>query len=808
VHGTNTPDSSNLDIALAFAKAGLPVFPAKVTFNEKKQKWDKAPCIKGWQQEASTDEQRIRGWWRALSDAVPGLELGRAGLTVIDTDRHGGEDGVAAFASLVNEHVPLPAHPIAQTAGGGEHHFFRQWDGEAFGNTEGLLRGKGINVRGSGGWVVAPGSVRPDGKRWSPAGLSKAYQDKTIPVLPDWIAAKIRATHKPKAETQSSTNDRPTWSAAEEARVRAALAHIPSEDRTTWFEIGAALHWTGWPCARAIWNAWSRTTPGAYDEEDQEKTWCSFDRPFNGNPKTLASLFHLAQANGYDTSDQHLQPDHRRADNGALKSNDNLKAGIHSWEEPDLSLLDNRRGELPDFPLEFFCSQKLQDLVGLSAHGSGTSVAHVGVPLLGIASSLIGTARRVQASRSWSQPMTCWASLVGYSGDGKTPGINETKRALTLLESNRKHKIASLERAHDGKVEAARVVREKWKSDLKAAVENGGTQPIKPAGADDPGKFVAPRLYVSDATIERIAVLLQARPQGMLLLADELAGLFLNMHRYTTGQDNEFWLECWNGDPYVVERMGRPSISLPHLLVGLVGGFQPDKLATSFKGDHDGMYARMLFAWPDKAPYRPLTDTISEVEPEMVNALNRLSSLGGDQELVIRKTPLTAEAREAFEQLRKNVDAGGNALDGRERDWWVKLPNHVLRLTGTLCYLDWAMTSAPEPTAIDVKFMQAAVHLAHDYFWPHARASLRQIGLTENHVTARRVLRWIATTGMVEVSREDIRRDALAQTIDADATQALLERLERAGWLRQSTSKPLGAGRPTVRWAVNPQLMR
>jgi Bifunctional DNA primase/polymerase, N-terminal/Primase C terminal 2 (PriCT-2) len=303
MHGANTaPDSDNLAVALALAKAGLPIFPAAVKFNEGKKKWDKAPYVKGWQDEATTDELKLREWWRAFPQAVPGIELGRAGLVAIDTDRHGGEDGVAALSELVEQHVPLPDHPVATTAGDGEHHYFKQWNGETFGNSEGLLHGKGINVRGRGGWAVAPGSMRRDGKRWSPAGLSKAYLDSTIPVLPDWIAAMIRAARKPEAEAEPTTNDRPAWSAAEETRVRAALDRIPSQDRTTWFEVGAALHWTGWPVARAIWDTWSQTTPGAYDEDDQEKTWRSFDGPYTGNPKTLASLFHLAQANGYDFS--------------------------------------------------------------------------------------------------------------------------------------------------------------------------------------------------------------------------------------------------------------------------------------------------------------------------------------------------------------------------------------------------------------------------------------------------------------------------------------------------------------------------
>ena len=231
---------------------------------------------------------------------------------MIDTDRHGREDGVANFAALVAQHVPLPDHPIAKTAGDGEHHYFRQWNGETFGNSEGALRGQEINVRGKGGWAVAPGSVRPTARRWAPAGLTAAYHENTIPLLPDWLAAMIRPPREPEAPAKPTNgaapprlmrsnpeSDRPAWSAAEEARVRDALHHIPSEDRTTWFEVGASLHHTGWPSARAMWDAWSQTTPSAFDADDQDKNWQSFDRPYSGKPRTLASLFHLAQANGY-----------------------------------------------------------------------------------------------------------------------------------------------------------------------------------------------------------------------------------------------------------------------------------------------------------------------------------------------------------------------------------------------------------------------------------------------------------------------------------------------------------------------------
>ena len=266
-----------------------------------------------------------------------------------------------------------------------------------------------------------------------------------------------------------------------------------------------------------------------------------------------------------------------------------------TWDDPDWSLLDDRRGTLPEFPAGIL-SDKWQQWLSRAAHGAGVTLGHVAVPLMATIASLIGTARRIRASRSWSEPLTLWTAIVGFSGTGKTPGISVTKRGLSLIENTRKDKIAELQRKHDTKAQTAKATAKAWKEKVEEAIRANTPPPDMPAAAMDPGVFVRPRLYVSDATIERHAVLLQARPRGMLLMSDELASLFLNMGRHSNGgSDKEFWLEAWNGHHYVVERMGRPAVAIDHLLIGMTGGFQPDKLARSFKGDSDGTHARLLF---------------------------------------------------------------------------------------------------------------------------------------------------------------------------------------------------------------------
>jgi hypothetical protein len=75
----------------------------------------------------------------------------------------------------------------------------------------------------------------------------------------------------------------------------------------------------------------------------------------------------------------------------------------------------------------------------------------------------------------------------------------------------------------------------------------------------------------------------------------------------------------------------------------------------------------------------------------------------------------------------------------------------VLRLAGTLTYIDWAasqeiagstglaqITARLEPDEIGERFMIGAIDLVRKDFWPHARAALRQIGLTDRHKHMRR----------------------------------------------------------------------
>lgn len=188
-----SPPPDNLVVAKALAEQGLHVFPCQEDGATPKRP---KPGVY-WRQQSTTDFRKLEQWWERWPNAIPAIDIGKAGFVVIDADRHGGPDGVAAWQTLTSERG-IDA-PMVETPGGGQHYYFRQPDGEALGNKEGGLP-TGINVRGSGGYVIAPGAVLPSGRRYELHGAL----DSAIAV-PDWLVDIIRGERKGTEQVQNVT---------------------------------------------------------------------------------------------------------------------------------------------------------------------------------------------------------------------------------------------------------------------------------------------------------------------------------------------------------------------------------------------------------------------------------------------------------------------------------------------------------------------------------------------------------------------------------------------------------------------------
>jgi hypothetical protein len=117
-----------------------------------------------------------------MPDAGVGIVTGAvSGLVVVDVDlRHGGD---VSLEGLEREHGRIPTTVECRTGGGGRHLYFT--------HPGGLIRNKvglapGVDLRGDGGYVVAPPSVHSSGVRYAwVEGRSPGSTEMAR--LPDWV---------------------------------------------------------------------------------------------------------------------------------------------------------------------------------------------------------------------------------------------------------------------------------------------------------------------------------------------------------------------------------------------------------------------------------------------------------------------------------------------------------------------------------------------------------------------------------------------------------------------------------------------
>ena len=273
--------------------------------------------------DASRDPADIRIWWNRWPLANIGVCTGStSGFWVLDIDpRNGGDD---SLEDLILEHGELPETLMAHTGGGGRHFFFKIPEG-------GIRCGKlaeGIDIKGDGGYIVAPPSNHASGGIYS-----WHFPDAEILDAPDWLLLKPRQISSP---IPSLGADQPSGDPAKIEEIRSALACVPADSRDEWLYIGMALHNSvdviGESPAFSLWTEWSKKSD-KYDAADQGRVWSSFD---DAGGVTLSTLFAIAKSYGFQVSVPKAEPESEVQQIESVELMDPADHGV--VEMPDLLL--------------------------------------------------------------------------------------------------------------------------------------------------------------------------------------------------------------------------------------------------------------------------------------------------------------------------------------------------------------------------------------------------------------------------------------------------------------------------------------
>lgn len=227
-----------LDAALAYARHGFPVFPCNPTLD--KARGSKAPLLPketspgakdGGHWLATTSCDTVARWWDRHPAALIGFPTGlRTGVVVIDLDPRDVPvtvmlDALGAWCggglSWVDPETGEVISPaIAQTQSGGLHLYFDHEGrtGEAGGNRTGLFSRfiktgevpaelDHIDVRGEGGYVIAPPSVMEGGNAYT--FLRKPARDEAgrwvLPPLPPALRRVVTRERLPREAKREPT---------------------------------------------------------------------------------------------------------------------------------------------------------------------------------------------------------------------------------------------------------------------------------------------------------------------------------------------------------------------------------------------------------------------------------------------------------------------------------------------------------------------------------------------------------------------------------------------------------------------------
>jgi len=168
------------DEAIKLAELGIRVIPIKPG--------EKYPPMNAWQDKASNDIHVVNDWFTSqYSGYGIGIATGQTKhgrIFVLDVDDRDEYKGSDTLHDLQEKYGQLPETVTAITGSGGQHLYF--YCDEDIRNDAGSRLGVGLDIRGTGGQVLAAPTIHPNGRAYQWEDGSSPHERKPAKA-PDWL---------------------------------------------------------------------------------------------------------------------------------------------------------------------------------------------------------------------------------------------------------------------------------------------------------------------------------------------------------------------------------------------------------------------------------------------------------------------------------------------------------------------------------------------------------------------------------------------------------------------------------------------
>jgi hypothetical protein len=424
----------------------------------------------------------------------------------------------------------------------------------------------------------------------------------------------------------------------------------------------------------------------------------------------------------------------------------------------------------------------------------------------------------------WFVIVNLWGLIVGRPSEMKTPVLNEITKPLKQLEVEAKKVFLEVEKEYEATKSRAKIQQElvmaKAKKELKSGKSTTLVDQLFLELDKSIGEFPTRKRYiVNDATVEKLGILLNENPNGLLLIRDEISGWLKTINRGDRPNDRAFYLEAWEGSGrYTYDRISRGTLDIESLCVSIIGCIQPGKLASIARAaiiggnDDDGFIQRFQLAvYPDHKQQLYIVDRRPDNDArnnafELMQQIAALPVPQAGQE--VPGLHFSPEAQSLFYEWLTELE---NEIRGE--DIHPVMESHLAKYRSLIpslaliCHLADSM-EMDLSLSVSLESLQKALGW-YEYLKSHAE---RIYGMVMNgHTTGAKTILGKIAKGILTnpFKRRDIQRGSWTGLTEAEDIDGTLSMLEDYGYIRPVPLRPgQVGGRPSIEYHIHPSFRK
>jgi hypothetical protein len=783
------PRISMLHAALAFAKQGYKIFPVPPNTKKSYVRRD-ARSGSGESWGMTNDPTLIKKYWERWPEAGIGLPTGWVNkIIVIETDNPKGHkdlevDGEVSLQAVEKRLGTLPKTKMAESPSGSKHRIHAHPGKHLRIKNSASEIGPGIDVRGDGGMVVAPPSIRKDGVyRWINklpiVGLPEKWISELTEEKPDRIITPLPADANWAERYGAETDDPPTLEELQEA-----LDALPNDDVgwEQWNDVAMRL----WPAIAALnvydqgyklFESWSRKSK-KFNRSLTRQKW----RRLHGNPPTrygVRAIFNIDAGTTEEAKEWKEDPpkeingEEAAAKLGFVGKNDDIILPFDFWDEYKVPKIP--RGIFPELIERFALTLgevRGSDPVGLAM--GGLSACAAAIP------DCFKLQVKPLSDPSWIEEPRLWVSMVGGVSTIKTSTLKSVR--APFLEIDRKL-VAEYAKA---KAEWDALDKEEKKTTEEPHCKH---------------------ILIGDSTPEATQDTMRWSDDGMFNVQDELGHFFGAMDRYSNnnkgaGADRFFWTQTYEGGFYSVSRSSvkHRNYIINNCGMNLFGAIQPSVIrGYSDNSSNEGLLQRSLFVMLASAVEDKNVPT-PQVQEEFNELILRLYNLAREHGSFITFTPEAEVVRTQFFNETFKLVSIYAAFN-------PKLGEHISKWRGVFCRICLILHVIEHhedrfPSNISGEIAERASTLLLKFLLPHAEAFyfgvLNEAGDTPR---LRAICEFILAHERSEISGRDFQASIRStRGLKSKDINEILQQLYFVGWITPGEKKRSDS----TNWVVNP----